>query len=129
MSEYIGRLLSDTDKLIAALEELERSHKHFSVIKYKLNKQAGKIADLVTSCRRSIAFMADDPALKPLSGELEKYGELLKSYHGNVKVTGGLCSSDKYRIKRAFLLKFVEELKAAKADLAMVASGVTGASE
>ena len=76
MSEYIGRLLSDTDKLIAALEELERSHKHFSVIKYKLNKEAGKIADLVTSCRRSIAFMADDPALKPLSGELEKYGEL-----------------------------------------------------
>ena len=67
--------------------------------------------------------------MRPLSGELEKYGELLKSYHSNVKVTGGLCSSDKYRIKRAFLLKFVEELKAAKADLATVASGVTGASE
>ena len=127
MSEYIGRLLSDTDKLIAALEELERSHKHFSVIKYKLNKEAGKIADLVTSCRRSIAFMADDPALKTLSGELEKYGELLKSYHGNGKDTGGLCSRDKHRIKRAFLHKFVEELKTAQAELATVPPGGDGA--
>ncbi len=122
MNEYLEKLLSDTDKLIAALTALESSHKHFSTIKYKLNREAGKIADLVTSCRRSVTFMKDDPSMKAFYPLLDEYQELLKSYHNNVKVTGGLFSSDKYRIKRETLLALINELTAAKARLSTVTS-------
>ena len=102
MNEYYSDLLKDTDKLLLALRALEEGH-NFSTIKYKLNKEAGKIADLITSCRRSIQFLKDDDGFASMHAVLEEYAELLKSYHSDVSVTGGLCSSDKYRIKRKTL--------------------------
>ena len=102
MNGYYSDLLKDTDKLLLALRALEEGH-NFSTIKYKLNKEAGKIADLITSCRRSIQFLKDDDGFASMHDVLEEYAELLKSYHSNVSVTGGLCSSDKYRIKRKTL--------------------------
>lgn len=102
MNEYFSDLIKDTDKLILALKALEAAHRG-STIKYKLNKEAGRISDLITSCRRSIQFLKDDGAFSGMKELLDDYAELLKSYHSNVSVTGGLCSSDKYRIKRATL--------------------------
>ena len=109
MNEYFSDLIENTDKLVLALKALEAGH-NFSTIKYKLNKEAGKIADLITSCRRSIQFLKDDDAFSHMKGLLDDYADLLKSYHDNVSVTGGLCSSDKYRIKRAFLISLIDEI-------------------
>ena len=63
-NEYFTKLFRDTDKLLAALDALDKAHPSFSTIKYKLNREAGVIADLITSCRRSIQFLKDDPACK-----------------------------------------------------------------
>ena len=113
-NEYFTKLFRDTDKLLAALDALDKAHPSFSTVKYKLNREAGGIADLITSCRRSIQFLKDDPACKQRLQELDDYAELLKSYHHKVKVTGGLCSSDKYRIKRAELRQLIADISAAR---------------
>ena len=50
MNEYFSDLIKNTDKLVLALKALEAGH-NFSTIKYKLNKEAGKIADLICEHR------------------------------------------------------------------------------
>ena len=79
MNGYYSDLLKDTDKLLLALRALEEGH-NFSTIKYKLNKEAGKIADLITSCRRSIQFLKDDDGFASMHAVLEEYAELLNKW-------------------------------------------------
>lgn len=122
MTDYINDLLKQTDKLIKAMNDLERNHRLFPTIKFRLKKEAGEISDLILACRRSISFACDDPAYTAFYEQLEEMKETLMLYHKYVRVRGGLCSSDKYRIKRTLLRELINSLTAQKAALETVYS-------